>query len=133
MLRNIPSNIRNQCGSHIIHGTTHPLAFQQNYSRYDGPSESGSFFTLSKPGPNVISPYLGIKGISRGAEFKDGYNDRLFSKECWVKRGQYDQLPSKLGSLFFLQECQGTSVVALMSARTLIWGNKPPPSTPYGL
>ena len=26
------------------------LAFQQNYSRYDGPSESGLFFTLSKPG-----------------------------------------------------------------------------------
>ena len=42
--------IRNQCGSHIIHGIPNPLAFQQNYSRYDGPSESGSFFTLSKPG-----------------------------------------------------------------------------------
>ena len=42
--------IRNQCGSHIIHGIRNPLAFQQNYSRYDGPSESGSFFTLSKPG-----------------------------------------------------------------------------------
>ena len=42
--------IRNQCGSHIIHGIPNSLAFQQNYSRYDGPSESGSFLTLSKPG-----------------------------------------------------------------------------------
>ena len=42
--------IRNQCGSHIIHEIPNPLAFQQNYSRYDGPSESGSFFTLSKQG-----------------------------------------------------------------------------------
>ena len=42
--------IRNQCGSHIIHGIPNPLTFQQNYARYDGPSESGSFFTLSKPG-----------------------------------------------------------------------------------
>ena len=42
--------IRNQCGSHIILGIPNPLAFQQNYSRYDGPSESGSFFTFSKPG-----------------------------------------------------------------------------------
>ena len=41
--------IRNQYGSHIIHGIPNPLAFQQNYSRYDGPSENGSFFTLSKP------------------------------------------------------------------------------------
>ena len=41
---------RNQCGSHIIHGIPNPLAFQQNFSRFDGPSESGSFFTLSKPG-----------------------------------------------------------------------------------
>ena len=41
--------IRNQCGSHIIHGIPNPLAFQQNYSRYDDPIESGSFFTLSKP------------------------------------------------------------------------------------
>ena len=42
--------IRNQCGSHIIHGIPNPLAFEQNYSRYDGPSESGSFFGLGKPG-----------------------------------------------------------------------------------
>ena len=34
-----------QCGSHIINGMQNPLAFHQNYSRYDGPSESGSFFT----------------------------------------------------------------------------------------
>ena len=26
-----------------------PLAFQQNYSRYDGPSEINSFFTLWEP------------------------------------------------------------------------------------
>ena len=42
--------IKKQCGSHIIHRIPNPLAFQQNYSSYDGPSESGSFFTLSKPG-----------------------------------------------------------------------------------
>ena len=42
--------IRNQCGSHVLHGIPNPLAFQQNYCRYDGPSKSGSFFTLSKPG-----------------------------------------------------------------------------------
>ena len=45
--------VRNQCGSHIIHGLPNPVAFQQNYS-YDGPSESGSFFTLSKPGLMVL-------------------------------------------------------------------------------
>ena len=48
--------IRNQCGSHIIHGIPNPLAFQQNYSRYDGPSESSSFFTLSKPAPMSFFP-----------------------------------------------------------------------------
>ena len=41
--------IRNQCGSHIIHGIPNSLAFQQNYSCYGSPSESGSFFTLSNP------------------------------------------------------------------------------------
>ena len=50
--------IRNQWGSHIIHGIPNPLAFQQNYSRYDGPSESGSFFTLSKPGLTSFLQYL---------------------------------------------------------------------------
>ena len=48
--------IRNQCGSHMIHGIPNYLAFQQNYSRYDGPSESGSFFTLSKPGLTLFLP-----------------------------------------------------------------------------
>ena len=33
------------CVKRTIHGIPNPLAFQQNYSRYDGPSESGSFFT----------------------------------------------------------------------------------------
>ena len=41
--------LRNQCGSHIIHRILNHLAFQQNYSCYDGPGESGSFVTLSKP------------------------------------------------------------------------------------
>ena len=41
--------IRNQCGSHIIHGLPNPLAFQQNYSCYDGPSESGIFSPLDEP------------------------------------------------------------------------------------
>ena len=50
--------IRNQCGSHIIHGMPNPLAFQQNYSRYDGPSESGIFFFLRRTRPNVLSPNL---------------------------------------------------------------------------
>ena len=50
--------IRNQCGSHIIHVIPNPLPFQQNYSRYDGPSESGSFFTLSKPGLMVLFRYV---------------------------------------------------------------------------
>ena len=52
--------IRNQCGSHIIHGIPNPLAFQQSYSRSDGPSESGSFFTLSKPGLTSFLRDLGI-------------------------------------------------------------------------
>ena len=47
--------IRNQCGSHIIHGLPNPLAFQQNYSCYDGPSESGIFFSLRRTPPNVLS------------------------------------------------------------------------------
>ena len=47
--------IRNQCGSHIIHGIPNPLAFQQNYSRYDGLSESGSFFHFKQARPNVVS------------------------------------------------------------------------------
>ena len=50
--------IRNQCGSHIIHGIPNPLAFQQNYSHYDGPSESGSFFTLSKPGLTLFLRFI---------------------------------------------------------------------------
>ena len=53
-MNHIRLHIRNQCGSHIIHGIPNPLAFQQNYSRYDGPSESGSFFTLSKPGVTLF-------------------------------------------------------------------------------
>ena len=48
--------IRKKCDSHIIHGIPNPLAFQQNYSRYDGPSESGSFFTLSKPALTLFLP-----------------------------------------------------------------------------
>ena len=48
--------IRNQCGSHIIHGLPNPLAFQQNYSRYDGPSESGSFFHFKQARPNGPIP-----------------------------------------------------------------------------
>ena len=51
--------IRNQCGSHSIHGMPNPLAFQQNYSRYDGPSESGIFFFLRRTRPNVLSPVVG--------------------------------------------------------------------------
>ena len=48
--------IRNQCGSHIIRGMPNPLAFQQNYSRYDGPSESGIFFFLYRQTrPNVLN------------------------------------------------------------------------------
>ena len=47
--------IRNQCGSHIIHGLPNPLAFQQNYSCYNGPSESGIF---SSPGTNVLGEVL---------------------------------------------------------------------------
>ena len=49
--------IRNQCGSHIIHGMPNPLAFQQNYSRYDGPSESGIFSSLDEP---VLMSYLRV-------------------------------------------------------------------------
>ena len=52
--------------TYIIHGIPNPLAFQQNYSRYDGPSESGSFFTLSKP--NVVSPINYILSSSRLGE-----------------------------------------------------------------
>ena len=47
--------IRNQCGSHIIHGLPNPLAFQQNYSCYDGPSESGIFSPLDEP---LLTSYL---------------------------------------------------------------------------
>ena len=47
--------IRNQCGSHIIHGLPNPLAFQQNYSCYDGPSESGIFSPLHEP---LLTSYL---------------------------------------------------------------------------
>ena len=47
--------IRNQCGSHIIHGLPNPLAFQQNYSCYDGPSESGIFSLLDEP---LLTSYL---------------------------------------------------------------------------
>ena len=47
--------IRNQCGSHIIHGLLNTLAFQQNYSRYDGPSESGIFSPLDEP---LLTSYL---------------------------------------------------------------------------
>ena len=36
----------NECGSHIKIGMLNPLPFQQYFSRYDGPSESGSFFTF---------------------------------------------------------------------------------------
>ena len=50
--------IRNQCGSHIIHGMPNPLAFQQNYSRYDGPSESVIFFFRRRTRPNVLSPKI---------------------------------------------------------------------------
>ena len=58
--------IRNQCGSHIIHGMPNSLAFQQNYYRYDGPSESGSFF-LRRTRPNVLSPKIGkTKIVVRG-------------------------------------------------------------------
>ena len=49
--------IRNQCGSHIIHGIPNSLAFQQNCSRYDGPSKSGSFFALSKPSETLFVPF----------------------------------------------------------------------------
>ena len=49
--------IRNQCGSHIIHGMLNPLAFQQNYSRYDGPIESGIFFFLDEP---FLTSYLPV-------------------------------------------------------------------------
>ena len=47
--------IRNQCGSHIIHELPNPLAFQQNYSCYDGPSESGIFSPLDEP---LLTSYL---------------------------------------------------------------------------
>ena len=47
--------IRNQCGSHIIQGMPNSLAFQQNYSRYDGPSESGIVSSLDEP---VLTSYL---------------------------------------------------------------------------
>ena len=47
--------IRNQCGSHIIHELPNPLAFQQNYSCYDGPSESGIFSSLDEP---LLTSYL---------------------------------------------------------------------------
>ena len=47
--------IRNQCGSHIIDGLPNPLAFQQNYSCYDGPSESGIFSSLDEP---ILMSYL---------------------------------------------------------------------------
>ena len=33
-----------------------PLAFQQKYSRYDGPSESSIFFLLRQTRPNVVLP-----------------------------------------------------------------------------
>ena len=49
--------IRNQCGSHIIHGLPNPLAFQQNYSCYDGPSESGIFSPLDEP---LLTSYLRV-------------------------------------------------------------------------
>ena len=47
--------IRNQCGSHIIHGLPNPLAFQQNYSCYDGQSESSIFSPLDEP---LLTSYL---------------------------------------------------------------------------
>ena len=47
--------IRNQCGSLIIHGLPNPLAFQQHYSCYDGPSESGIFSLLDEP---LLTSYL---------------------------------------------------------------------------
>ena len=47
--------VRNQCGSHIIHGLPNPLAFQQNYSCYDGPSESGIFSPIDEP---LLTSYL---------------------------------------------------------------------------
>ena len=47
--------IRNQCGSHIIHGLPNTLAFQQDYSCYDGPGESGIFSPLDEP---LLTSYL---------------------------------------------------------------------------
>ena len=55
--------IRNQCGSHSIHGMPNRLAFQQNYSRYDGPSESGIFFFLRRTRPNVLSPIVHLQEV----------------------------------------------------------------------
>ena len=53
--------IRNQCGSHIIHGLPNPLAFQQNYSCYDGPSESDIFSPLDQP---LLTSYLQKSSLS---------------------------------------------------------------------
>ena len=53
--------IRNQCGSHIMHELPNPLAFQQNYSCYDGPSESGIFSPLDEP---LLTSYL-LKMVKR--------------------------------------------------------------------
>ena len=57
--------IRNQCGSLIIHGLPNLLAFQQNYSCYDGPNESGIFSPLDEPlltsYPQDFSSILGAK------------------------------------------------------------------------
>ena len=82
--------IRNQCGSHIIHGIPNPLAFQQNYSRYDGPSESGSFFTLSKPSLTLFLPLSHHQGSGciraiLGACLK---HKKYEAKLCIINKGE---------------------------------------------
>ena len=51
-----------------------PLAFQQNYSRYDGPSESGIVSSLDEP---VLTSYLLFNELLKIAATQFGPESRV--------------------------------------------------------
>ena len=118
--------IRNQCGSYIIHGIPNPLAFQKNYSRYDGPSESGSFFTLSKPSLTTLKktgPRTDPCGTPSLGVFSLDSTSHTATASCLSLRYKFTQdnvlgeMPKELVSRFCNRKWSAVSNATLKSKR----------------